>query len=161
MISRCQFTLLCVTALTMSVVEVAPKPFIGKLSEMGNAVRNIGASLFNKLSGGQAPPLPPSVTSGDIVRQLEFMNKMLKQVRGFIMSPSPLIREKMRPYTQTLIDQIIPQFEQLKFTNEELKTIYNMRPEDILKFRAIMADTLEVLKQMGSSIKTKEPKKNC
>lgn len=153
-------TVLCATTLTMTQVESAPRPFIGKLSQMGNAVRNIGASLFNKLSGGQVPPLPPSVTEGDIIRQLEFMNKMLKQVRGFIMSPSPLIREKMRPYTQTLVDQIIPQFEQLKFTNEELKTIYNMKPEDILKFRAIMADTLNVLKQMGSSM-NREPRKNC
>lgn len=153
-------TVVCAIALTMTQVKSAPRPFIGKLSQMGNAVRNIGASLFNKLSGGQVPPLPPSVAEGDIIRQLEFMNKMLKQVRGFIMSPSPLIREKMRPYTQTLVDQIIPQFEQLKFNNDELKSMYNMKPEDILKFRAIMADTLNVLKQMGSSM-NREPRKNC
>ncbi|XP_054276958.1 uncharacterized protein LOC128995962 [Macrosteles quadrilineatus] len=135
-------------------------PFIGKLSNVGNAVRNIGASLFNKLSGGQVPPLPPAVAEGDLLRQLEFMNKMLKQVRGFVMSPSPLIREKMRPYLQTLVDQVIPQFEQLQFTNEELQHIYKLRPEDIVKFRALLVDTIDELKMMRSSM-NKEPKPNC
>lgn len=135
-------------------------PILSKMGTVGNAIRNIGASLFNKIAGGQVPPLPPQVAEGDIIRQMEFMNKMLKQVQGFIMSPSPLIREKMRPYTQTLVDQIIPQFEQLKFTNEELNRTYKLRPEDILRFREIMADTLHVLKKMSSKM-NKEPRENC
>lgn len=150
------FALVC----SILVFTAHASPFIGKLSNVGTAVRNIGANLFSKLSGGQVPPLPPAVAEGDLVKQLEFMNKMLKQVRGFIMSPSPLIREKMRPYTQTLIDQIIPQFEQLQFTNDELKNAYKLRPEDIVKFRGLLADTIDELKKMSSTM-NKDPKPSC
>lgn len=133
----------------LCVYEAGSVPIFNKLGNVGNAVKNLGSSLVGKLTGNKMPPLPGAPGSpGTIIEQLEFLNGMIKQVQGFMVNPSSHMREQMKPFTQTLVNQIIPQFDKLNFSDEELQINHKLNPDQILKFRALLGETRDIFQDM-------------
>lgn len=132
-------------------------PIFNKLGNVGDAFKNLGNTLMGKTTSDKASPLPSTPgKEGTIIEQLEFLNKMVQQVQSVMANPMPMIRDKVKPLIQTLLDQFIPQFEKLDFSDDELRIHHKLNPDQILKFRVLMGETNDMFNNLKETMKKSE-----